>query len=164
MVHRYNLAENFQVGQRSLWGMSILFNKSCLQTPGALEQLQLCFAVIWKAEERWGWSGNKPIKHLKWTAFLLSLHISKVCVVWSYLFHPHHRFCCVAVCFEALAEHCCATRLNLRVNRLVSFDSKLQCHLRVTCAVPQTHPGMVFLRRKDDSFDKGHEVGITKAM
>lgn len=62
-----------------------------------------------------------------------------------------------------LSEHCCGTRLNLRVNRLVLFDSKLHGHLTVTGAVPRIHPGTVFLRRKDDSFDKGHEVGITKA-
>lgn len=61
MAHGYHLAENFQVGWRSLWGMSVLFNKSYLQTTGVLEQQQLCFAVIWKTEERWGWSRNKPI-------------------------------------------------------------------------------------------------------
>lgn len=91
----------------------------------------------------------------------VSAYIESLCLVTPLPPSPK-LFCCV-VCSEALAEHCCGTRFSLRVNRLVSFDSKLHYHLNVTGAMAQIHPGTVFFRRKDDSFDKSHEVGITQA-
>lgn len=63
------------------------------------------------------------------------MHTLRVCV-WRYLCPPHQRFSCFAVCFEALEEHCCGTRSNLGVNRLVSFDKKIHSHLEVTDVCP----------------------------
>lgn len=43
-----------------------------------------------------------------------------------------------------------------------STDSKLHSCQSVTGAVPQIPPGMVFLRRKDDSFDKAMKWELPK--
>lgn len=155
--HTVCLAENFQTRRGSLLGKSIPFRESCLQTLGALEQLQLCLAVIWEARERLDWLGNK------WYGVCNGQLFCCLCIYWkSVLFDVASPFPtkCFVACSEAPAESCCGTRLLIwrskgwahsTANSMVTKVSLKPC--------PKIHPGKVFQKWKDDSSDKSQWSG-----